>query len=76
MTSDAAETTDRRSHLRPLHVAGSLVALVTVALAQPLLDLLGRNAAFLVAHNTGPLDVLGLGVGLPIVAPLVAAAVV
>ncbi|HVM19371.1 MAG TPA: sulfatase-like hydrolase/transferase [Egibacteraceae bacterium] len=57
-------------------VVGSLVAVVTVALAQPLLDLLGRNAAFLVAHNARPAEVVALAVALPIGVPLVLAAIV
>jgi hypothetical protein len=53
-----------------------LVALTTVALAQPLLDLLGRNAAFLVAHDATGLDVVLLAVGLTLLLPLAVAAVV
>ena len=54
----------------------SLVALATVAIAQPLLDLIGRNATFLVAHDVTRFDVVGLGVALPILVPLVIGCVV
>ena len=49
----------------------SLLALVAVAVAQPLLDLIGRNPAFLTAHQMGRIDTIALGVGLPVVVPLV-----
>ena len=51
------------------------MALTTVAVAQPLLDLLGRNAAFLVAHDATRLDVVAVAVGLTIVVPLLIAGV-
>lgn len=65
-----------RTPVRARAVVGSLVALTTIAVAQPLLDLLGRNAAFLVAHDARPADVVLIGVGLPLLLPLVLAAVV
>ena len=52
-------------------VVGSLVLLVALAVSQPVLDLLSRNLAFFTAHQTIPLDVLGLAVMLTIVLPLV-----
>ncbi len=52
-------------------VVGSLVVLVALAVSQPVLDLLSRNLAFFTAHQTIPLDVLGLAVMLTIVLPLV-----
>ena len=72
----AAQDRPPRGPLHAAAVAGSLVAMFTMALAQPLLDLIGRNAAFLVAHDATRFDVIGLGVGLPIVVPLVAAGLV
>ena len=62
--------------MRAREIVGSLVALTTISIAQPLLDLIGRNAAFLVAHDARPADVIGIGVGLPVVLPLALAAVV
>lgn len=62
--------------LSTVEVLGSLVALVTLGIAQPLLDLIGRNAAFLVAHNAGRLDVTLLAIGLPLLLPLGAGALV
>ena len=57
-------------------VVGVVVALTTVAVAQPLLDLLGRNAAFLVAHDMTAGDVVALALGLTIGLPVVMAGVV
>lgn len=54
----------------------SLLALCTVAIAQPLLDLLGRNAAFLVAHNATAADVVGIAIGVTIGLPVLVAAAV
>jgi hypothetical protein len=53
----------------------SLVVAFNLAFAQPTLDLLGRNAEFFVAHDSGPLQILGivllLSVGLPLALTLV-----
>src|SRR5688500_193727 len=80
LTAASSEDDERsRKGRHPLAwqaVAGSLVALVTVSLAQPLLDLIGRNASFLVAHDAGAFDVVALGVGLPLVLPLLLAGAV
>ncbi len=54
-------------------VAGSLMLGVAVAVSNPILDLLSRNLAFFTAHQTVPLDVLGLVLLLTIVLPLVVA---
>jgi arylsulfatase A-like enzyme len=52
----------------------SLVVAFNLAFAQPTLDLLGRNAEFFVAHDSGPLQiievVLLLSVGLPLLLAL------
>ena len=71
--------TDAQPVVWPLgarEVLTSLVALATVAIAQPLLDLIGRNATFLVAHDVTRFDVIGLGIALPILVPLTLGAVV
>ena len=57
-------------------VIGSLVALATLAVAQPLLDVIGKNAAFLVAHDATSVDVVLLALALTIGLPLVLAGVV
>ena len=62
--------------LTPLDVAGSLLALSTLAVMQPLLDLIGRNGAFLVAHGVRRAEVVALPLALAIGLPLLAAAVV
>ncbi|MPZ74747.1 MAG: sulfatase-like hydrolase/transferase [Nitriliruptorales bacterium] len=70
-------TGDRgRVPFTPLEIIGSLVALFTLGVGQPLLDLLGRNADFFVAHDAGRLHVIALGVGLTLAVPLLLAAVV
>ena len=50
---------------------GSLVLGVALAVSHPTLDLLSRNLAFFTAHQTIPLDVLGLAALLTIVISLV-----
>jgi hypothetical protein len=50
---------------RALHVA----VLSALALAQPLFDVLGRNAMFFVAHRAGPGDMLGF-VAILVLAPM------
>src|SRR5215204_5211602 len=55
-----------------LHLGG----LWALALAQPLLDLLGRNAEFFVARGSTTGDILLLAFGYTLVPPLVGAAVV
>ena len=58
------------SDSRPLHVA----ALASIAIAQPLFDLLGQAPEFLLAHDLGPSEILAvavvLGAGLPLVCAL------
>jgi hypothetical protein len=54
-----------------VHVA----ALWTLAFVQPLFDLLGKNAAFFVARDNTPGDILILALGFTLVPPLVATAV-
>jgi hypothetical protein len=55
-----------------LHLGG----LWALAFAQPLLDLLGRNAEFFVARGSTRGDILLLAFGYALVPPLVGAAVV
>ncbi len=47
-----------------------IVALSSFAIAEPLFDLLGRNAAFFVARQSSPSDVLLLAIGLSILPPV------
>lgn len=54
----------------------ALVVAWNFAVAQPLLDLLGNNSAFFVAHGSEPVDVVTFGVALCLLAPLVLAGVV
>lgn len=76
--SQAAEEEEATSgwSLRPRDVIASVVALTTAAIAQPLLDLIGRNATFLVAHDTGSVDVVILAIALPLLLPLMLAGVI
>jgi hypothetical protein len=52
-----------------------IAALWTLAFVQPLFDLLGRNAAFFVARDNTPGDILLLAFGFTLVPPLLATAV-
>jgi hypothetical protein len=67
--SDDAEATGG-DRLRPFDVVVSVVVLFALALAQPLLGLLGRNAEFFLARSAPPLDIVLLAVGLTLVIPL------
>lgn len=59
------------SESRSLQVA----ALASIAIAQPLLDLLGRSPEFLLAHDLGPSEILALtailGAGVPLFCALI-----
>ena len=57
--------------IRPLDVVVSVWVLFVLALAQPLLDLLGRNAEFFLARSAPPLDIILLAVSLTIILPLI-----
>lgn len=57
-------------------VVPATVALFALGIARPLLDLLGRNAEIFVAHSASGFDVVALAVGLTLLLPLAAAAVV
>src|SRR5690554_1392681 len=61
--------------IRPLAVLASIVGLGTFAVAQPLLDLLGRNPEFFVARRFPAPDIWLLAAGLLLV-PLVVACLV
>jgi hypothetical protein len=60
----------------PRHHRLHLFALSSLAVAQPLYDLVGRHATFLVAHGAGAATILGLIGALSIGLPLVAVALV
>ena len=57
-------------------VVASTVLLFGLAVAQPLLDLLGRNAEFFLARNAPTVDIVALGILLTVVIPLIVAGVV
>ena len=57
-------------------VIGSVLGLWTLAISQPLLDLIGRNIAFAVAHRLSGAGIVVLAVGLTLALPLVAAGIV
>lgn len=61
----------RAGRITGAQIVLAFLALVAVAIAQPLLDLIGRNPAFLTAHQMGRWDTIALGVALPVVFPLV-----
>lgn len=61
---------------RPWDVVISLVVLFNLAIAQPLLDLIGRNAQFLVAHDASRPQILLLALGITLGIPLALAALV
>lgn len=56
--------------IRPLDVFLSAVVLFALAVALPLLDLLGRNAEFFLARAAPPIDIILLGLLVAIVVPV------
>lgn len=54
----------------------TIVVAWNFAVAQPLLDVLGRNATLFVAHDSPARDIVLLAVGLTVLAPLLLALVV
>jgi hypothetical protein len=56
--------------MAPLDVVVSVVVLFVLAVAQPLLDLLGRNAEFFLARSAPPIDIVLLAVLLTFVIPI------
>jgi len=62
--------------IRQLDVVVSVWVLFVLALAQPLLDILGRNAEFFLARSAPPLDIILLAVSLTIILPLIVGFVV
>lgn len=57
--------------LAPRTVVLAQMTLCALGIAQPLLDLLGRNAAFFVAHGATAVDVVLLALSVAVVLPLV-----
>jgi hypothetical protein len=68
---------DRGAGDRPplLPLLGLVGALITLSLAQPLLDLLARNPEFFVARSAPPSDVVGVAIVVAVVLPCVLAVV-
>ena len=62
--------------IRPFDVVASVVVLFVLAVAQPLLDLLGRNAEFFLARAAPSLDIVILAIALTFIIPLFIALVV
>ncbi len=68
MSEDSTHTVS--DGIGPLDVVVSVWVLFVLALAQPLLDLLGRNAEFFLARSAPPLDIIVLAISLTIILPL------
>ena len=62
--------------IRPLDVIVSCVVLFALAVAQPLLDLLGRNAEFFLARAAPPIDIVAVALLVTFVIPLLIGLVV
>ena len=56
--------------LRNVDTVASIAFLWAIAIALPLLDLLGRNAAFFVVRDAPPIEIIGLGVAVTLLLPL------
>lgn len=75
-TADQTASREHQGRRTSSAIVLSLLGLTTLGVTQPLLDLIGRNAAFVVAHDLGRLDLLVLTACLAFGAPLALAAVV
>jgi hypothetical protein len=67
--TDAAPDSSSRRAIPLIDVFLSCVVVYEFAIAQPLLDLLGRNAEFFVARHSPPLDVIATGLLTALVIP-------
>ena len=72
----ASDVPSKTDGIRPFDVVASVVVLFVLAVAQPLLDLLGRNAEFFLARAAPSLDIVILAIGLTFIIPLFIAFVV
>ncbi|MEN8237961.1 MAG: sulfatase-like hydrolase/transferase [Actinomycetota bacterium] len=70
MSEEAGKPATDRTSPRPFDIVISVVVLFVLAVAQPLLDLLGRNAEFFLARAAPSLDIVILAVLLTFVIPL------
>lgn len=60
----------------PFDILASIWVLYALGVAQPMLDLLGRNAEFFLARSSPPLDIIIVGLGVAIAVPtLIAVAI-
>ena len=72
----ASDVSSKRDGIRPFDVVASVVVLFVLAVAQPLLDLLGRNAEFFLARAAPSVDIVVLAIMLTFIIPLFIALVV
>jgi hypothetical protein len=72
----AATLRSRTDGIRPLDVILSCVVLFVLAVAQPLLDILGRNAEFFLARSAPPIDIVLVALLLTVAIPLVVGLVI
>jgi hypothetical protein len=64
------DVSSKADSIRPFDVVASVVVLFVLGVAQPLLDLLGRNAEFFLARAAPSVDIVILAVGLTFIIPL------
>ncbi len=62
--------------IAPRDLGLSIVALAAISIAQPILDLLGRNPEFFLARAAPPIDVILLAIVLAVILPVLLAGVV
>ena len=70
MAMTARRLRDLIAPIRPFDVLASCVALFCLAIAQPILDLLGRNPEFFLARSSPVSDVLLIGVTVGLLIPV------
>jgi len=76
MADDTTEQSGQHEHIATRDVLASVLLLFATAIALPLLDLLGRNAAFFVVRDSPTIDIIALGLlvtfGVPLLLSIIA----
>ena len=71
-TNDSGPASEARNPGRfsPMDMVIGVTLLFSLAIAQPLLELLGRNAEFFIARDSPTVDIVALALGLTVVVPM------
>lgn len=67
----AGQATPAPAEPRPLASLALVLFVFTIVVSQPILDIIGRNPEFLVAHDVSPADVVGFAVTVGVIIPAI-----